>query len=143
MRRLLVALAGLTVALVVGLTILRLRRPTRTPRTEPERGPSRTLPIGSSLGRLMLVVVPTLTIAGGVFLVTLGAPWFLARQHFPSEPEQPIYFSHAVHVQEVGLDCAFCHRTADRADTASYPDVEQCMFCHLVVDENRAAQQAR
>jgi hypothetical protein len=90
---------------------------------------------------LTLVAVPTLTLVGGVFFIVVGAPWLLARQHFPAPPKQPIYFSHEVHVQQAGLDCAFCHRTADRVATAGYPDVQQCMFCHVVVDDIYQATQ--
>ncbi len=90
---------------------------------------------------LALVAIPAITLAGSVFFITVGAPWLLTRQHFPTPPEQPIYFSHQVHVEQAGLDCEFCHRTADRVATAGYPDVQQCMFCHGVVDDLRQATQ--
>ena len=145
MRRLLIAvggLAGLLLALGAALALLlfRLLRPARPLPARPRPSAEPSFPTGSGLGRLTLVLVPALTLAGGVFFLTVGAPWLLARQHFPMPPDQPIYFSHEIHVQQVGLDCAFCHRTANRADTAGYPDVQQCMFCHIVVDESRAFQ---
>ena len=30
-------------------------------------------------------------------------------------PDQPIDFSHPIHVTTVGLDCEHCHQTADRS----------------------------
>ena len=33
----------------------------------------------------------------------------------------------------VGIDCLFCHRTANTDEAASYPAVQQCMFCHQLV----------
>ena len=35
-----------------------------------------------------------------------------------------------MHVQQVGLDCQFCHRTASTSEAAGIPAVEQCQFCH-------------
>ncbi len=86
-----------------------------------------------------LVAIPVATLTGGVFFFTVWAPWLSEQTDFPPPPEQPIYFSHDVHTELAGLDCAFCHRTADRAPTAGFPDVEQCMFCHIVVDDIQQA----
>ena len=49
-------------------------------------------------------------------------------------PVQPIEFSHQQHVQEVGLDCVFCHRNVTQGAAATIPAVEQCMFCHTIID---------
>jgi hypothetical protein len=51
-------------------------------------------------------------------------------------PAQPINFPHITHVQAVGLDCTFCHRTVSTGVSAGLPAVEQCMFCHQVVGHN-------
>ena len=83
--------------------------------------------------RLALVLLPALGLAGAVFVLAVAAPRYLAIQHYPSTPQQPIYFDHRVHVEQAGLDCAFCHRTASTGVTAGYPDVEQCIGCHVVV----------
>ena len=83
--------------------------------------------------RLALVLLPALGLAGAVFVLAVAAPRYLAIQHYPSTPQQPIYFDHRVHVEQVGVDCAFCHRTASTGVTAGYPDVEQCIGCHVVV----------
>ncbi|MEE9249050.1 MAG: cytochrome c3 family protein [Dehalococcoidia bacterium] len=45
-------------------------------------------------------------------------------------PDQPIAFPHDVHVEKVGIECAFCHRTADTSEAAGIPAVQQCLFCH-------------
>jgi hypothetical protein len=52
-------------------------------------------------------------------------------------PEQPIAFSHKVHVGKVGLQCLFCHETADTAAFAGIPAVEKCMSCHKNVAADR------
>ena len=79
------------------------------------------------------MVLPTLGLVGVVFLIVVAVPRYLAVQHYPSTPPQPLYFDHRVHVEQARLDCAFCHRTAAQGVTAGYPDVQQCIACHVVV----------
>jgi hypothetical protein len=87
--------------------------------------------MGFDFRRLPLVFVPAALLAGFVLFVTVGSPILLANQPKPP-PREPIAFPHNVHVQAVGLDCSFCHRTAASGAIAGYPDLEQCMFCHGV-----------
>jgi len=91
--------------------------------------------------RLALVLLPALGLAGAIFVLVVAAPRYLAIQHYPSTPQQPIYFDHRVHVEQAGLDCAFCHRTAATGVTAGYPDVEQCIGCHVVVSRGERADE--
>ena len=52
----------------------------------------------------------------------------------PPDPDaQPIAFSHAHHVTEVGIDCQFCHAYARRGPVAGIPSVQRCAGCHRVV----------
>ena len=48
-------------------------------------------------------------------------------------PDQPIVFSHMVHVDEAGINCEFCHRNVSKGDAATIPAVEQCLFCHKTI----------
>ena len=43
---------------------------------------------------------------------------------------QPIPFSHAHHVGEVGLDCRYCHGSVEDSAFAGMPTSETCMHCH-------------
>ena len=45
-------------------------------------------------------------------------------------PEQPVPYSHALHVGELGLDCRYCHTTVESAGFAAVPPTETCMNCH-------------
>ena len=45
-------------------------------------------------------------------------------------PEQPIPYSHALHVDKLGLDCRYCHTTVDQAAFAAVPPTETCINCH-------------
>jgi menaquinone reductase, multiheme cytochrome c subunit len=46
------------------------------------------------------------------------------------QPVQPVPYSHALHVQTLGLDCRYCHNTVEKADFAAIPPTETCMNCH-------------
>src|SRR5579884_2343435 len=64
------------------------------------------------MGRLVLIVLPALSLVGALFYITVFAPYLLPRSSYPTNPPQPVFFDHQVHVQQVGLQCEFCHRTA-------------------------------
>ncbi|MEM7682427.1 MAG: cytochrome c3 family protein [Planctomycetota bacterium] len=57
-------------------------------------------------------------------------------------PEQPVPYSHAIHVGQLGLDCLHCHNTVDQASFAAIPPTATCINCHAPgefpegVDEN-------
>ena len=44
--------------------------------------------------------------------------------------EQPVQFSHQHHVQTVGLDCRYCHTSAETSAFAGIPPSKTCMNCH-------------
>jgi hypothetical protein len=48
-------------------------------------------------------------------------------------PVQPVEFSHKIHAGDLGLDCRFCHFTAERSAFAALPSTEVCMKCHSKV----------
>ena len=45
-------------------------------------------------------------------------------------PEQPVPYSHAVHVGKLGLDCRYCHNTVEKAAFAALPATQTCVNCH-------------
>ena len=51
----------------------------------------------------------------------------------PYAPEQPIDFSHRVHVGDDQLDCAVCHSAARRSAFAGIAPLERCIGCHKYV----------
>jgi hypothetical protein len=44
--------------------------------------------------------------------------------------EQPVPFSHAHHVGGIGIDCRYCHTSAEVAASAGIPPTKTCMNCH-------------
>lgn len=51
------------------------------------------------------------------------------------EPDQPIKFSHAVHVTDNHMDCQYCHHTVENSKSAGFPSAALCMNCHIIVRE--------
>ncbi len=49
------------------------------------------------------------------------------------QPDQPVPYSHARHVGELGMDCRYCHNTVEHTAKAAVPPVATCMNCHSQV----------
>ena len=45
-------------------------------------------------------------------------------------PEQPVPYSHALHVGQLGLDCRYCHANVETSAHAMIPPTQTCMNCH-------------
>jgi hypothetical protein len=56
-----------------------------------------------------------------------------------SQPEQPINFPHTVHVQRLGMNCLYCHYTANKSMDPGMPAVSTCMGCHTIIGPQRPA----
>ena len=52
------------------------------------------------------------------------------------QPTQPVPFSHSVHVQQLGLDCRYCHDGVEKSWYSNVPSAETCMNCHSAVRAN-------
>jgi len=50
-------------------------------------------------------------------------------------PDQPVKFSHKVHVGENGIDCKYCHTTVADGKSAGIPAANLCMNCHVIIRE--------
>lgn len=46
---------------------------------------------------------------------------------------QPVEFDHRHHARDDGIDCQYCHSTAERSANAGIPSTELCMGCHAQV----------
>jgi hypothetical protein len=54
-------------------------------------------------------------------------------------PEQPIAFSHPVHVQKLKMNCLYCHYSANKSPDPGLPAVQTCMGCHTIIGPQRPA----
>jgi len=51
------------------------------------------------------------------------------------EPDQPIKFSHSIHVTDNQIDCQYCHHTVETSKSAGFPSSNLCMNCHIIIRE--------
>ncbi len=80
-------------------------------------------------------VLPTLSLAasgiGGVFAIVFV--WYYFSPEYTDvgyAPEQPVEYSHQLHVGELGLDCQYCHTNVKNAEHSNIPATQTCMNCH-------------
>lgn len=73
------------------------------------------------------------------------APWGFSGASTPQgrAPIQPIAFPHPTHVQTLGMNCLYCHFSANKSPDPGMPAVSTCMGCHLLVGPNRPALNGR
>ena len=51
-------------------------------------------------------------------------------------PEQPVAYSHRLHVAQLGMDCRYCHSNVENSTFANVPPTQTCMNCHSQVKTN-------
>lgn len=68
-----------------------------------------------------------LTLLIAVLAIISGAGWAFYQTQIP--PEQPIEFTHKVHVG-LGIPCLYCHPGAWRQASAGLPTEQKCWACH-------------
>lgn len=54
------------------------------------------------------------------------------------QPVQPVSFNHQLHVEQVGMDCRYCHTYVDRSGHSNVPATSTCMNCHSQVRKDDA-----
>jgi hypothetical protein len=85
------------------------------------------LPLKIALGLFMSVVV----VSAGV--------WYYFTPKYTRvgyQPIQPVPYSHATHVGQLGLDCRYCHTGVETSWYANIPSPSVCMNCHSQVLPN-------
>ena len=50
-------------------------------------------------------------------------------------PTQPIKFSHKIHAGDNGINCVYCHSSAEKGKHSGIPSVNVCMNCHKGISE--------
>lgn len=83
-------------------------------------------------------ILPLMSLAGalfgGVFLIFIV--WYYFSPEFTDvgyAPEQPVPYSHEIHVAKLGMDCRYCHTTVEVSKHANIPATQTCMNCHNMV----------
>ena len=87
----------------------------------------------------------------GLMLLAIGAVVLSAYSGASSSqgrgPAQPVAFPHPKHAGAVaqgglGMNCLYCHNTANKSGDVGMPAVSTCMGCHNAISGNTKASQA-
>ena len=83
--------------------------------------------------RLPGQIIFGLLLNGGA--VTAGLTYYFTPKYtrVGYQPTQPVPFSHAIHVNQLGLDCRYCHDGVEKSWYSNVPAAETCRNCHSAV----------
>lgn len=83
-----------------------------------------------SANKLPLQIIIYLTVLAAI--ASAGVTYYMTPKYtrVGYAPLQPVPFSHAKHVNEVGLDCRYCHSNVDKSYHSNVPTAQTCMNCH-------------
>jgi hypothetical protein len=82
-----------------------------------------------TIAAVLLLITGVIAAMVGIYL----SPWFT---DVGVAKAQPVPFSHKHHVDELKIECRYCHATVEKAAYAGYPATETCMSCHSQVWTN-------
>jgi hypothetical protein len=83
----------------------------------------------------VLPIVFFFVLGPGVTAIVAGLWYYGTNKHVEVgfQPKQPVDYSHKLHVGDLGMDCRYCHYTAEQTAVAAVPPTETCMNCHWKV----------
>ena len=80
------------------------------------------------IAKMLVLAAPLLAGATGV----TGAAFY--RSSYATgqgeTPPQPVAFSHAHHVGQLGIHCVYCHTSVEKSGFANIPPTKTCVNCH-------------
>ena len=79
--------------------------------------------------------LPFLSLGGALFggIALIFIVWYYFSPEFlvvGYQPEQPVPYSHQLHVDQLGMDCRYCHNWVEEASHSNVPATQTCMNCH-------------
>jgi hypothetical protein len=79
--------------------------------------------------------LPRQILIGGLVVgatLTAGTWYYLTPKYarVGYKPIQPVAFSHATHVEQLGIDCRYCHDDVEKSWYSNVPAASTCMNCH-------------
>lgn len=82
-------------------------------------------------------------IGAGVFIIlfSLAMSYYATPQYtrVGYQPEQPVPFDHSLHVNQLGMDCRYCHTSVDQSEHSIIPDAATCLNCHNQIQSDHPA----
>lgn len=79
---------------------------------------------------LFLVAMVTTTFTSCLFQNPDGGKRIGIGYNKGYSPEQPVAFSHELHVGTHKIQCQYCHNQVERTKTSNVPALSTCMNCH-------------
>ena len=90
--------------------------------------------------------LPAMVIVGAILVggaAVAGVSYYFTPKYTRAgyQPIQPVAFSHAIHADQLGLDCRYCHSDVDKSWYSNIPSASTCMNCHnqVLKDDPRLA----
>ncbi|MFN4286234.1 MAG: c-type cytochrome [Lacibacter sp.] len=117
---------------VVALILLQINSNLRKLADEKE-GVVRGEPVPFWKNKAYIATAIILLFLVGGYLTIQGAIGLGRQTNY--QPEQPIYYSHAVHAGINQINCLYCHGGAMEGKHANIPSVNVCMNCHMAINE--------
>lgn len=78
-----------------------------------------------------------IAVSGGILVIlVIAGIWYYGSPEYTDVgymPKQPIPYSHALHVGQLGLDCRYCHTGVEVSPVAMVPPTQTCMNCHVAI----------
>jgi hypothetical protein len=79
--------------------------------------------------------LPLMIVVGAVLIgtgVTAGVWYYFTPKYtrVGYQPKQPVAFSHAIHADQLGIDCRYCHDDVEESWYSNVPTSSTCMNCH-------------
>jgi cytochrome c553 len=118
---------------VVSLIMLQVNSNLRKLAADKEREGGAAEPIPFYRNKTYITLLTLILFVIGGFYVVKGAIGLGRHQNY--QPEQPIFFSHAVHPGKNQISCLYCHGPALEGKQATVPSVNVCMNCHMGIKE--------
>ena len=84
----------------------------------------------NKIAPILIIIVA----GSGIFIV--GFFWYFGSPEYTDvgyRPNQPIPYSHKLHVGDLGMDCRYCHTGVEVSAKANIPATQTCMNCHTLI----------
>ena len=83
--------------------------------------------------RLPGQIIFGLLLIGGA--VAAGVTYYFTPEYgrVGYQPAQPVPFSHAIHSNQLGIDCRYCHDGVEKSWYSNVPSSDTCINCHSEV----------
>lgn len=88
-------------------------------------------PKWSNTAPIKIIICVVMTVSTVVAGITYYATPKYLRVGY--QPIQPVMFDHSLHVDQLGMDCRYCHTFVDRSEHSNVPAASTCMNCHSII----------